>query len=55
MNQNRFRGVRTVTLVTVLEGDGTVESPFSEIDYVLHGTAVLGKVVQVPELLKDFD
>lgn len=48
-NYRNFRAVRTVTMVTVAEGDGTPESPFKAEMYILDGSQVLGVVQSIKE------
>ena len=51
----RYRGVRPAEIITVLEGDGTPEEPFTEVEYVIayvemHGfvrSKTLGKIVPI--------
>lgn len=51
----RYRGVRPAEIITVLEGDGTPEEPFTEVEYVigyveingLFRTKTLGKIVPI--------
>ena len=32
---NNYRGIRPASLITVLEGDGTEEAPFTKVSYVI--------------------
>ena len=51
----RYKGVRPAEIITVLEGDGTPEDPFTEVQYVigyvevngLFRTKTLGKIIPV--------
>ena len=50
-----YKGVRPATLVKVLEGDGSVEHPFEQVDYVIVNEleggrtrpVTIGKVISV--------
>ena len=58
-----YRGIRDAFLVTVLEGNGTPENPYQEVDYVisqkLHGSEwrfeTIGKIVSLSEEEKEAD
>ena len=41
-NQLNFRGIKNVTLVTVLEGEGTEENPYQEVEYIYDGQTCIG-------------
>lgn len=48
MDQNlNYRGVKPATLVKVLEGKGTKDSPYQEVDYVIVYENIEGIVRQV--------
>jgi len=41
-----YRGCRQVWLVNVLEGNGTQESPYKEVEYLVEDSDITKKVVQ---------
>lgn len=55
MKTQNYRGVKPATLVKVLEGDGTIKDPYTEVNYVIVYEYVeneirqitLGKVVEI--------
>lgn len=45
--RKKYRGVKPATLVTVLEGKGTEEDPYQEVNYVITTEQICGLTRQV--------
>lgn len=59
MKIKNYRGVRQATIVIVLEGNGTENSPYEEVRYVIaigdDGVArTIGKIIDLQEDEKNF-